>query len=716
MDRGLVYVVHSDPAIAGHVGEALVRSSFKTVTMSTPEQAEGVLSGHQFVLPDAILTPLGDLESGDSILIRLLNSNPLMEQIPLVVLATRDEDQRRRALRLGLLSVIQPPYDPEEVALTTQLAIEKYRSEQLLFGSLSQLSVPDLLQTAEVGRRSGVISFQHDQYKGRVWLRDGVVVNAEIEGVCEAEEAVYLIALWQTGTFEANFQRVEVEERIHVQPSALLLEAMRRFDEGLLPTMEEVSAPKRVQQQGTRVAVADLSLVLLNLSSAYALNHLEATLLESRLERLRQEARAAHPVLDAFHVADGGLVRLARPPEDGDPKEWVAGVSSWVVALFERLESALAWRFPIRRLGRIAAPWRAELEAAGFVAALGLDGEDADGDDEGVMRAGPMHEAVIPCGCFLLDEGGRIDRYSPFGSQATPRESAAYGGQAILAVLPPRMGDVARSQLRTLTQEGDGGAGSTLSEVTLALGHRRVIVRLGLVRTASPDRFLLTVNRVRGNDLELLPGLERDVARGTVSDGVRRVLAASDDFFAAFNALFGRGHSFRQHELLHRFGKQWGLRHVLRIERLVQRNFGLTLREVEAQMAIEALSASLGVLGLGHFDLDLSHRPAGVLVVVHHASPFPTYGSAPGGGACSILAGFYAALLSYLSGRQLAAREVSCSSSPERPCRFVVATEERLTKLMVARPGSSDHELLARIGAESALLTTPRHQAHEQAD
>ncbi|MCK5378136.1 MAG: DUF4388 domain-containing protein, partial [Acidobacteria bacterium] len=205
MRNELVYVVHSEPGVAAQLSQALLASEFKVISMTTETEADATLTGQQFMLPDAILTPLGDLESGDSILIRLLQSNPLMEQIPLVVVASADKDERRRALRLGLLSVVFPPYDPEEVSLTTQLAIEKHRNEQLLFGSLSQLSVPDLLQTAEVGRRSGTISFQHNGEKGQVWLRDGMVVNAVTDNKMPPEEAVYRIILWDSGTFEANF-------------------------------------------------------------------------------------------------------------------------------------------------------------------------------------------------------------------------------------------------------------------------------------------------------------------------------------------------------------------------------------------------------------------------------------------------------------------------------------------------------------------------------
>ena len=202
--------------------------------MTTLEDAEYVIRERQFDLPDAILTPLRDMESGDSILIRLLESNPLMEQIPLVVIANAGAEERRRALRLGLLGVVAPPYDDEEVTLTTKLAIDKHRHDQALFGTMSQLSVADLLQTAEVGRRSGAVSFQHDNEKARLWLHEGRVIAAEIQEGIEGIEAVYEIATWETGTFEADFGSVDVEQKFSMSPSELLLEAMRRLDHVVL--------------------------------------------------------------------------------------------------------------------------------------------------------------------------------------------------------------------------------------------------------------------------------------------------------------------------------------------------------------------------------------------------------------------------------------------------------------------------------------------------
>jgi hypothetical protein len=135
----------------------------------------------------------------------------------------------------------------------------------------------------------------------------------------------------------------------------------------------------------------------------------------------------------------------------------------------------------------------------------------------------------------------------------------------------------------------------------------------------------------------------------------------------------------------------------MRLEHVVQRDYRMTLREMESQMALELMSSSVGVFGLGRFDADFSYRDSGVIIIRHWASPFPGIFESSAGGACSILSGFHAAILSYLAGRHLAAREVKCAREPGDPCVFVIATEDRLTKLLVETPGSADHDLLQEI-------------------
>ncbi len=146
-------------------------------------------------------------------------------------------------------------------------------------------------------------------------------------------------------------------------------------------------------------------------------------------------------------------------------------------------------------------------------------------------------------------------------------------------------------------------------------------------------------------------------------------------------------------------GKGWGLQHALRVEGFVQKSHEQTLREVELQVALGCLSGSIGVLGLGRFEVRLDFRSRGLLLVEHHESPFAQMFEQQDGCRCTLLAGLHAGFLSYLSGRGVEAREISCSDLPQTPCRFVVGTERRLGQLFDPAPGSNDVDLWLALGA-----------------
>ncbi|MCD4750179.1 MAG: DUF4388 domain-containing protein [Thermoanaerobaculales bacterium] len=694
MRSDLVYVVHSEPGVAAQLSQALLSSDFKVVSMTTEEEAQASLSGQQFMLPDAILTPLGDIESGDSILIQLFLSNPLMEQIPLVVVASADKDERRRALRLGLLSVIFPPYDQEEVALTTGLAIEKHRNEQLLFGSLSQLSVPDLLQTAEVGRRSGTITFQNNGSKGQVWLRDGLVVNAHIDDRKPSVQAVYELVLWDKGTFEANFGEVEVEEEFALPPSELVLEAMRRQDEARVEETAGLNAGGDVERGEETL---ELALMLVNVVSSYTANYLDKALLQDRLEDVRQTMLSSEPVLERFRFTETGAVVFGDPAETGDPDDILAATVRWCSVFFQFMDAAVAWRFDRKRLFQLINPWREVLETRGVFGEFGDLPEEESAEDEHYVMA--SHERPLPLGCFLVNTTGSILDYGAYGPQMGRIDSQRIISQQFTAILPAAIVQDASDLMSLLLME-DWNEDLTSGRFDFELGHLPVSVRLVFLRSPVEGHVILTVNRIHSLGSVLSPQIERDPLLGTLTDGNNhRILAVNEDFLCAIESLLALTFRHRHQELLQRFGKQWGLRHALRVEQIAQHQFGMTLREVESHVALELLSGSIGILGLGTFDADLSFRDRGIIVVTHISSPFPSFFTSTSGVACSILAGFHAAVLSYLAGRSLAAREVCCSRSPGEPCIFVIATEDRLSKLFVATPGSPDHALLDEIAS-----------------
>jgi len=149
-------------------------------------------------------------------------------------------------------------------------------------------------------------------------------------------------------------------------------------------------------------------------------------------------------------------------------------------------------------------------------------------------------------------------------------------------------------------------------------------------------------------------------------------------------------------------GKMRKTLHALRVESFVQREYLHTLRETELQVALESLSGSIGNMGLGRFDVHLGYRDRGLLLVTHHQSPFASMLSEREGFRCAILAGLHAGFLSYVAGRNLVAREITCSQSAEAPCRFLVGTERRLERLFDPVEGSTDDLLLQALGLKPA--------------
>ncbi len=97
-------------------------------------------------------------------------------------------------------------------------------------GTLAQMSVVDLLQTLDIGRKSCRLELQHAGQKSEMQFRNGQLVHATL-GNLSGEAAVYAVVAWTEGMFLIDFERVECPRTITHSTQSVLLEALRRFDE-----------------------------------------------------------------------------------------------------------------------------------------------------------------------------------------------------------------------------------------------------------------------------------------------------------------------------------------------------------------------------------------------------------------------------------------------------------------------------------------------------
>jgi DNA-binding response OmpR family regulator len=102
-----------------------------------------------------------------------------------------------------------------------------------LAGTLEQFSAASVLMLLDLERRSGVLIVTAALGRGRIYVREGRVLRAVVEGQPQlrAALAVFELLTWGDGRFEFHAGPVEGEDEIGSSTSFLLLEGARLQDE-----------------------------------------------------------------------------------------------------------------------------------------------------------------------------------------------------------------------------------------------------------------------------------------------------------------------------------------------------------------------------------------------------------------------------------------------------------------------------------------------------
>ena len=99
-----------------------------------------------------------------------------------------------------------------------------------LQGSLSELSLPDVIQLVSVSGKTGAFHLKKDGEEGAIHLKDGQIVDAFI-GNLRGEHAVYEMAIWSEGDFFFSAGEETAEVTVRKSNANLMMEAARRLDE-----------------------------------------------------------------------------------------------------------------------------------------------------------------------------------------------------------------------------------------------------------------------------------------------------------------------------------------------------------------------------------------------------------------------------------------------------------------------------------------------------
>lgn len=99
-----------------------------------------------------------------------------------------------------------------------------------LRGNLRDFGLPDIVQLVSFGRKTGALRLDCDTGEAVLYFEEGRVVHAEYPGR-EGEGAAYLLFQIPDGSFRFESGVASPRRTLSIDPTNLVMEAMRRLDE-----------------------------------------------------------------------------------------------------------------------------------------------------------------------------------------------------------------------------------------------------------------------------------------------------------------------------------------------------------------------------------------------------------------------------------------------------------------------------------------------------
>ena len=208
-------------------------------SVTTAIHGKDALEKVQISPPDLVLADTKMPEMDGFELCKTLKSDERFKHIPFVFLTNQKSVEFKvRGLELGGDDYLTKPIYIKEIVTRVKMILQKAEKERIekrettkggFSGSLADMGVVDLVQTFEIGRKTGAISIQGERV-GAIYFKEGRVIDAEL-GRLKGENAFYRMLNTFEGQFEVQFTPLDRPERIEVSTQGLLMEGMRRLDE-----------------------------------------------------------------------------------------------------------------------------------------------------------------------------------------------------------------------------------------------------------------------------------------------------------------------------------------------------------------------------------------------------------------------------------------------------------------------------------------------------
>jgi response regulator RpfG family c-di-GMP phosphodiesterase len=236
-DRHEALIVDPDPEETTVLELRLIEQGFEVKIARTAAQARKVLAENEI---DAVVSEI-DLDTPDAglALRESLAKDGIARDVTWVVLTSKtDRQAAQRAFDQGVDDFVLKPVSADIFAAKLRQLIERRAAQsgggaRGVTGSLTEMSLPDMIQILWHGRKTCALRITAGSTSGEIDFAEGQVIDARWDNL-RGEDAFYKLLTLREGDFRLDPAYKPGARSIQASPEALLLEGMRRLDEGSL--------------------------------------------------------------------------------------------------------------------------------------------------------------------------------------------------------------------------------------------------------------------------------------------------------------------------------------------------------------------------------------------------------------------------------------------------------------------------------------------------
>ena len=225
------------------------------------------LDGHEAIAkiqqdkPDLIIADITMPGMDGYELCRHLRRDAATRTIPFIFLTARDhETERMKARRIGADEYLTKPCSLDRVVQSVDTAMERIEQARKLSleqtgrsGRIDDVDILDLIQALELEQRTGALVLSHGDRTGTIYIKDGVIVEADIRSPAR-EEPLFRLLGWKTGRFAFIPDAAPEQTPITASMAHLLFEDLRLLEEHERKLMQ---SPPETTPETDPVSVAE---------------------------------------------------------------------------------------------------------------------------------------------------------------------------------------------------------------------------------------------------------------------------------------------------------------------------------------------------------------------------------------------------------------------------------------------------------------------------